>query len=158
MKYVIQTLSLVLLLTFTSETVLAAAFKGECLNAKSKMTDCKLDINDEILTITYDSKKNVELNKTIAGKSITRLSGGEYARRRVGESIGSAVLLGPLFLFVLFSKKKRDTFGIEYKKDDGKTDVALVQTKKKYGMLLAASLKAVSGKDIEYGATEKNSK
>ena len=61
-------------------------------------------------------------------------------------------------LFVLFSKKKRDTFGVEYTNGEGKTDVALIQVKKKYGMMVASSLKAISGKDIEYETAAKEKK
>ena len=82
-------IALALVMCFLSEALYAATFKAECLNSKGKMDDCKLDIKDGNLTI-----KGGGLNKTVVGSSITRISGGEYARRRVGESIGSAVLLG----------------------------------------------------------------
>ena len=73
----------------------------------------------------------------------------DYARRRVGEGVGSAVLLGPLFLFVLFSKKKRDQIGVEYMDENKKSKATLIEIKKKYGMALKTELQALSGKEIQ---------
>lgn len=75
------------------------------------------------------------------------ISKGEYARRRVGESVGLA-FVNPLFLFMLFSKKKRDTYGIEYAIDETTKDAVMIQIKKKYSSALETSLKAISGKPI----------
>lgn len=88
-----------------------------------------------------------KLNADIPGRNIMALSSGEYSRRRVAESITYGVLLTPLALFALFSKKKRDQFGIEYKTTKG-NKAALIQVKKLYGMGLATDLQAVSGKKI----------
>lgn len=132
---------------FTSTACMA--FEAQCLNSNGKFSDCTAEINDGKLSVHYDGKKWQGLDKTIMGNQITSLSGGEYARRRVGESIGAAVLLGPLFLFMLFSKKKRDNFGIEYMTENGNKDAMLVQMKKKYGFAFGQQLKAISGKEIQ---------
>ena len=143
---------------FFSATV-CMAFEAQCMNTKGKFTDCLADINDGALSVHYKSKKWQNLDRTIKGDQITALSGGEYARRRVGESIGSAVLLGPLFLFMLFSKKKRDNIGVEYLTEAGTKDAVLIQVKKKYGFALAQQLKTLSGKDIQMeGDEEKTQK
>lgn len=118
------------------------------MNTKGKFSNCNVEVNDGTLYVAYNSKKWRKLDKTIPGNRITALSGGEYARRRVAESVTSAVLLGPLFLFALFAKKKRDNFGIEYMTDNGNKDAVLVQVKKKYGFALRQQLETISGKKI----------
>jgi hypothetical protein len=125
-----------------------AAYQAECMNTKGKFSNCDVEVNDGTLHVAYKSKKWQKLDKTIPGSRITALSGGEYARRRVAESVTSAVLLGPLFLFALFAKKKRDNFGIEYMTDNGNKDAVLVQVKKKYGFALGQQLETISGKKI----------
>lgn len=139
-------------------TTVCMAFEAECMNTKGKFTGCKAEVNDGNLSVHYKSKKWQELDKIITGDQITALSGGEYARRRVGESIGSAVLLGPLFLFMLFSKKKRDNFGVEYLTEAGTKDAVLIQVKKKYGFALAQQLKTISGKEIQMEVAGENNK
>lgn len=139
-------------------TTVCMAFEAECMNTNGKFTDCKAEVNDGTLSVHYKNKKWQSLDRTIKGDEITALSGGEYARRRVGESIGSAVLLGPLFLFVLFSKKKRDNIGVEYMTEAGMKDAVLIQVKKKYGFALAQQLKTISGKEIQMESTGEKTK
>lgn len=141
-------ISLVVASSYLFTASVCFAYKGECMNEKGKFTKCVVDVSDGVVSVKYKKKKWRHLNREIPGNKITGLSGGEYARRRVAESIGSAVLLGPLFLFVLFSKKKRDNFGIEYIEENGAKDAVLVQVKKKYGFALGQHLETVSGQQI----------
>lgn len=94
-----------------------------------------------MIKITYSAKSNSALNKTIEGKQIKRITGGEYSRRRVAE----AVLLTP---WLLFSKKKRDTFGVEFTNTDGKPDSVYITTKKKYGHAIKTMLQSASGLEV----------
>lgn len=147
-------LCLIIGITHLVTASVCMAYKAECLNTKGKFSKCSAEINEGTLSIKYKSKKWRHLDKSILGNNITSLSGGEYARRRVGESIASAVLLGPLFLFMLFSKKKRDNYGIEYVTNNGNKDVVLVQMKKKYGFAFGQQLKTISGKEIQQESNE----
>ncbi len=126
------------------------AYEAECINKKGKFSSCKVEIDNGVLTVAYKSKSLKELNRTISGDSITALAGGEYARRRVAESVATAVVLAPVFLFMLFAKKKRDNFGIEYMTANGMKDSITIQTKKKYGFAFAQELQAISGRTIVY--------
>ncbi|MFA4875228.1 MAG: hypothetical protein WC956_10255 [bacterium] len=149
-----RTICIAVGLAYLFATSTCLAYEAQCLNTDGKFTDCKAEINEGALSIHYSGKKWQGLDKVIDGKQIMSLTGGEYARRRVAESIGSAVLLGPLFLFVLFSKKKRDNFGIEYAAANGSRDSVLVQMKKKYGFAFGQQLKTISGKDIQIEGSE----
>ena len=145
---------------FVSSTA-SYAYEAECINKKGKFSTCKAEIDNGVLTVAYSSKAHKDLDCTIPGKSIAALAGGEYARRRVAESVATAVLLAPVFLFMLFAKKKRDNFGIEYVKADGTKDSITIQLKKKYGFAFGQELQAISGQTIVYedkGPTEKELK
>ena len=143
-----RSLSLCVAVIFFFTSVSSFAYNAECLNGKDKFSDCTVDIGDGNLTVKYKSKTWKELDKTISGNQITALSGGEFARRRVGASVATALLVSPLFLFMLFSKKKRDTFAIEYMKADGTKDNVLLQLKKEYGFMFGQELKTISQLDI----------
>ena len=133
----------ILILFLIIETPLyAAGYNAKCINPKGKFSECDLFIKDEILTVQYKSSSYMGENQTIQGKKITRLTGGEYSRRRVAE----AVLLTP---WLLFSKKKRDNFGIEYLNSSNKKNSVTVQVKKKYGLSLKTELQAISGRSVE---------
>jgi hypothetical protein len=152
-----------LLMIFTfgfCESVYATIYNGECINEKGKFKNCSLEFTENnSLKITFKSEKDKNLNKEINGDKITELTGGEYAKRHVGASVALGALVAPVFLFLLFAKKKRDQFGIGYLNADGKTQATLVQVEKKYGLGMTASLKAISKLDIDYGPeTEKSGK
>lgn len=133
------------LFLITETPLYAAGYNAQCMNPKGNFSDCNLLIKDEVLNVQYKSSGYQSENRSIPGKKITRLSGGEYSRRRVAE----AVLLTP---WMLFSKKKRDNFGIEYIGDNNKKNSLSVQVKKKYGLALKAELQAMSGRDVEMEA------
>lgn len=154
-------ISLLILIAY-SVPCLSYGFDAECLPVTAQNQDsfkrCDIEFQDNSLVVTYDFAKNKEFEATIPGDKISGLSGGEYSRRRVGESIAGAVLLGPLFLFTLFSKKKRDQFGVEYVTTDNKKSAILIQTKKKYGLGIKTGLESISGKEVDYGPEEKSAK
>ncbi len=142
--------ALIVLCTFAfSHASQASQYGAKCLNHKGKFDKCNIDVTADTVKVSYKSKKNKDLDVEIPGKNITALSAGEYARRRVAESVTMAILLTPLALFTLFSKKKRDHIGVEYLDASGKPKGTLFEVKKKYGMALKTELKALSGKEIE---------
>lgn len=134
----------VLVLSFIFPTI---SFAGayECLSKKGKLTSCEVWTESGSLYLDYG--KGDEL--IIPGKKITRLTEGEYARRRVAESIALGILVAPLALFGLFSKKQRDVFAIEYIDSSKNSDATMIQMKKKYSPQLRAKLQAISGKNFE---------
>jgi len=136
-----------------ANTAIAAEYDAECLNHKGKFSSCKVSTEDGRLRISHKDKKNQDLNLDIPGENIKSLTAGEYARRRVGESVAAGAIVAPVLLFMLFSKKKRDQIGVEYvvdlKDKSGPARATMFQIKKKYGLALKTELKALSGKEIE---------
>ena len=147
MKNIIAT---IVLGCFLNTQIAYAAIEAKCLNDKGKTSPCSLDNQNGNLVIQYKMKKLAHLNKTIDGHKITRLTGGEYSRRRVAESVATAVLLTPLALFGLFSKKKIDNFGIEYTDQNNNAASTLIQSKKKYSEGIKSMLQSISGQQIVY--------
>ena len=144
--YIFTTLFIFLFVT----TAQAAGMSATCLNEKGKATNCIVSHQGGVLIIEYAKKHLKHLDKRIPGKKITKLTGGEYSRRRVAESIITGIVLTPLALFGLFAKKKRDSFGIEYLDDNNNPEATLVMIKKKYGLALKSTLQSISGKTVEY--------
>lgn len=75
---------------------------------------------------------------------------GQKAGRRVGAAIATAVLLSPVGLFLLFSKKRKHFVTIGYKNNDGKEQVAVFELGKDIVRTTLPILEARSGKKIEY--------
>ena len=117
--------------------------------------DGKLTITTQ--KIMFISKKgNFEID---VGK-VTRLTGGEFAKRRVKGAIISAVLLAPIALFALIGKKKREVLIVEYSDEKGAvaenaepslTGAAILRYKPKGGRAIAIerAIEAVTGLEIE---------
>lgn len=75
---------------------------------------------------------------------------GQKAGRRVGAAIATAVLLAPVGLFLLFSKKRKHFVTIGYKDADEKEQVAVFELGKDIVRTTLPILEARSGKKIEY--------
>lgn len=142
-------ISLTTLLSF-STAVFASAFKveGSCLNEKSKLVKCTVTTEGQNIEIDYKAKKYSHLDTVIPAEKIQRISMGEYSRRRVAESVALGILVSPYALFTLFSKKKRDTFGIEYQDAQNQANMAFIHVKKKYGHALKTALQTSSGQEV----------
>ncbi|OGQ04256.1 MAG: hypothetical protein A2979_00020 [Deltaproteobacteria bacterium RIFCSPLOWO2_01_FULL_45_74] len=139
----------IVMIAFLGSTSFAAVYDAECLNTKGKMAECKVAISNNTVSIQSKRKRDAELNRTIAGQKISKITEGEYARRRVGEAVAGSIVFLPLALFV-FAKKKKDQFGIEYTDENGQAGAALISVKKKYGIPLARELNSISGLEIVF--------
>jgi hypothetical protein len=87
---------------------------------------------------------------TIQFNQIIDIEYGQKAGRRVGASIATAILLTPLGLFLLFSKKRKHFVTIGYKGASGKEEVAVFELGKDIVRVTLPILEARSGKKIEY--------
>lgn len=97
------------------------------------------------------------LEKEFAGKSfsipyenIVDLEYGQKASRRVGAATATTVLLGPIGLLTLFSKKRKHFLTIGYKDESGKDQVAVLELGKDIVRTTLAIVQTRSGKQIEY--------
>lgn len=110
-------------------------------------------------TLSTDDEKELkfdyELNKAkktyaIPYNQILDIEYGQKAGRRVGAAVATALLISPVGLFLLFSKKRKHFVTIGYKTDDGKEQVAVFELGKDIVRTTLAVLEARSGKKIEY--------
>ncbi len=90
------------------------------------------------------------LTFSIPYASIIDLEYGQKAGRRVGATIGYTVLLGPLGLLTLFSKKRNHFLTVGFHGDDGKDQVAIIELGKNIVRTTLPIMEVRSGKKILY--------
>ena len=97
--------------------------------------DNKLTVTPDAITLNFKDKQTV----VIPPKSVTSLSYGQEAHRRVGTMVALAVLVAPVALFGLFHKTRLHYIGIQYNTPDGKNAGILLQgDKDNYRAILVA--------------------
>lgn len=111
-----------------------------------------LDTADEAqLKFSYRLKsEKTDRQFSIAYKDILDLEYGQKAGRRVGAALATAILISPVGLFLLFSKKRKHFVTIGYKGEDGKEQVAVFELGKDIVRTTLPILEARSGKKLEY--------
>ncbi|MEP7341330.1 MAG: hypothetical protein ABI977_26605 [Acidobacteriota bacterium] len=110
----------------------------------------KLNTADEnLLKFEYKLSKE-DRTYTIPYKQIIDIEYGQKAGRRVGAAIATAILLSPVGLFLLFSKKRKHFVTIGYKDNDEKEQVAVFELGKDIVRTTLPILEARSGKQIQY--------
>ena len=75
---------------------------------------------------------------------------GQKAGRRVGAALATALLVSPVGLFLLMSKKRKHFITIGYKDAEGKDQVAVFEMGKDIVRNSLAIIETRSGKKIEY--------
>jgi hypothetical protein len=103
-------------------------------DAKELKFEYKLDKVSKTYTIPYDQFIDIEY--------------GQKAGRRVGAAIATAILLSPIGLFLLFSKKRKHFVTIGYKGEGGKEEVAVFELGKDLIRTTLPILEARSGKKV----------
>jgi len=86
----------------------------------------------------------------IPWKSVTSLEYGQKAGRRVGAAAATTVLLGPIGLLTLFSKKKNHYLTVAWKDDKDVDQVAVLELGKDIVRTTLPVFETRSGKQIEY--------
>lgn len=105
--------------------------------------------NEEVLKFNYTLNKSPK-TYTIAYDKIIDMEYGQKAGRRVGAAIGTTLLLGPVGLLFLMSKKKKHFVTIGYKDENDKEQVAVFELGKDLVRTTLPILEARSGKKMEY--------
>src|SRR5271156_1378922 len=113
----------------------------------------QLTVTPDMITLALKDGKKLE----IPPKTVTSLSYGQEAHRRVGTMIALAILISPVALFGLFHKTRLHYIGIQYSKPDDKNAGILLQgDKDNYRAILVAlqgvtdAAVSVAEKDREY--------
>jgi PEGA domain/PDZ domain len=120
----------------------------------------KVDPHDWHNTLTITSEMiELALNDgtrvSIPPKSVTSLSYGQEAHRRVGTMIALAILVAPIALFGLFHKTRLHFIGIQYTTPDKKSAGILLQGDKDNYRAILVALQGVSGAPVLVGEKER---
>src|SRR5215510_14296876 len=103
-----------------------------------------LTVTSDQITLALKDGKKVE----IPPKSVTSLSYGQEAHRRVGTMVALAVLVAPVALFGLFHKTRLHYIGIQYTTPDNKTAGILLQGDKDNYRAMLVALQGVTGAPV----------
>ena len=131
----------------------AAYFGGtvETFNGAKDPVEGKLDTTSvTALGFTANDKPFVGKSMSIPYDKIIDLEYGQKAGRRVGAAIGYSILLGPLGLLTLFSKKKNHYLTIGFKDGDNKDQVAVIELGKDIVRSTIPIVETRSGKKVTY--------
>ena len=101
----------------------------------------RLSITSDLITLELKDGQKLD----IAPKSVTSLSYGQEAHRRVGTMIALAVLVAPIALFGLLHKTRLHYIGIQYKTADNKDAGILLQGDKDNYRAILVALQGVTG-------------
>jgi PEGA domain len=114
--------------------------------------DNTLTVTPDAITLALKDKARVD----IPSKSVTSLSYGQEAHRRVGTMIALAVLVAPVALFGLFHKTRLHYIGIQYKTPDGKAAGILLQGDKSNYRAMLVALQGVTGAPVSVAEKERS--
>ena len=104
---------------------------------------------------TLDLKGKPKTHFEIPSQSITGLSYGQEAHRRVGTMIALAILVAPVALFGLLHKTRLHYIGVQYKLADGTTGGILLQGDKSNYRAILVALQGVSGAAVSVSDKER---
>ena len=105
---------------------------------------------EDALVFTANDKPFKGTTFSIPYQSIIDLEYGQKAGRRVGTAVATTILLGPIGLLSLFSKKRKHYLTIGFKDADGKDQVAVIELGKDIVRTTLPIVEVRSGKEIEY--------
>jgi len=130
----------------------AAYFGGTAgFNDAKEPVEGLLDTRNESALVFSATDKHFE-GQTLAipYQNITDLEFGQRVGRRVGAAVGTTVLLGPVGLLALFSKKKNHYLTVSFKDADDKDQVALLELGKDIVRTTIPIVETRSGKRVTF--------
>jgi len=140
-------------LAFALDSKGAAYFGGtvKTFGEAKDPVEGKLDTkNEEALIFTADDKPFKGEKLSILYKDMIDLEFGQKAGRRVGAAVATTILLGPVGLLALLSKKKKHYLTVGFKDGDGKDQVAVIELGKDIVRASVPIIETRSGKKVTY--------
>jgi hypothetical protein len=140
-------------IAFATDSRGAAYFGGTVakFNGSKDPVEGKLDTtNEETLVFTAADKLYKDEVVAIPYKQIIDLEYGQKAGRRVGAAVATTVLLGPIGVLALFSKKRNHYLTVGFTDDAGKDQVAVLELGKDIVRATLPIVETRSGKKIVY--------
>jgi len=111
----------------------------------------RLTVTPEIIVLELKDNQKVE----IPPRSVTSLSYGQEAHRRVGTMIALAVLVAPLALFGLLHKTRLHFIGVQYKTPENNNGGILLQGDKDNYRAMLVALQGVTGAQVAVSEKER---
>jgi hypothetical protein len=111
----------------------------------------RLIVTSEVITLELHDGARLD----IPAKSVTSLSYGQEAHRRVGTMVALAILVAPVALFGLFAKTRLHFIGMEYTTPDKKSAGILLQGDKDNYRAILVALQGVTGVPVAVGEKER---
>lgn len=111
----------------------------------------QLTVTPDMISLALQDGKKLE----ILPKSVTSLSYGQEAHRRVGTMIALAILISPVALFGLLHKTRLHFIGIQYAMPDNKTGGILLQGDKDNYRAILVALQGVTGVPVSVGEKDR---
>jgi len=111
----------------------------------------KLTVTSDTITLEFKDGQKVD----IPAKSVTSISYGQEAHRRVGTMVALAILVAPVALFGLFHKTRLHYIGIQYSSGDTKNAGILLQGDKDNYRAILVALQGVTGVPVSVGEKER---
>jgi hypothetical protein len=106
--------------------------------------------NEKALVFSATDKHYKGKTFSIPYDRVIDLEYGQKAGRRVGAAVATTVLLGPIGLVALLSKKRNHFLTIGFKDDAGKDQVAVIELGKDIVRVTLPIVETRSGKKVEY--------
>ncbi len=128
-------------------------YNGGSVDSKVNAKDWnnRLTVTPDSITLALKDGKTVD----IPARSVTSLSYGQEAHRRVGTMVALAVLVAPVALFGLFHKTRLHYIGIQYSVPDNKTAGILLQGDKDNYRAILVALQGVTGAPVTVGEKDR---
>ena len=150
-------ITLVFLLLLSNTAVVSAAsddasyYGGTMATFKDAKKEVKgrLVVTDETNLQFFYGKNKSEV-ASIPYSSFIDMEYGQKSGRRVGAAVATTILLGPIGLLALLSKKQDHFLTLGFKDSDGKEQVAVFKLNKNMVRTSLPILEARSGKKVEY--------
>ena len=153
-----RTLSLLLSASFLCTPLAAAAVHGKSARyvagtvpAFKQPTDGTWEFAEHAVLFTAEKNGG---KVSIPYDKIESLEYGQKVGRRMGAATAGAIIVSPLFLFLLFSKKRKHFLSIAFVDEEGKKQGAVFELAKGIVKESLASLETKSGKKVEYESDE----
>jgi len=115
-------------------------------DAKKEVKGHLITSDEKSLIFKYGSNQTA----TIPYDRFVDLEYGQKSGRRVGAAVATTVLLGPIGLLTLLSKKQNHFLTVGYTDEAGKEQVAVFKLNKDMVRTTLPILEARSGKKVEY--------
>lgn len=152
-KVVALVLSFTLIAYAEGNTFTRVRYNGGSVASKVDPKDWnnKLTVTSDAITLEFKDKQTL----VIAPKSVTSLSYGQEAHRRVGTMVALAILVAPVALFGLFHKTRLHYIGIQYSTPESKNAGVLLQGDKDNYRAILVALQGVTGAPVSVGEKDR---